>query len=182
MNQTLGEYIKLEKHVSHIVKAIGEILDYNSQVNLRGNYYLQRYLWLNKDIEFKNLNEGEVNKIIINQAESDLLENDRLAKIEYNPNEDLVFLDDIWNIVPPTIEEGIKGLDTIQEIALILADLQDGKPEALADLCCAYVVRLRGGEKLTGELVKDIPLWVAFKVKKMLETSVELLCLVKAKY
>ncbi len=175
---TLGEYINLEGCVKHIKEKIKT--DPGNE-NLLGNYYLQKYMFRNKTTtEYKNLSDYEIEKYIKEQAKFDLLLNDELNKIEYTNGEDLIFLDDVWNIIPPEKEED--DFEPIQEIALILADLQDGEPDALAGLCCAYVVRLRGGEKLTGELVKDIPLTIAFKVKKMLETYVDLLCSLKKIY
>lgn len=89
--------------------------------------------------------------------------------------------DEMWDISPvyPATDKLTKEhYDIVTEIALIFSDLQDGKHEALYDLCAAYLRKI--GEPFTIALIEQrradmmqLPLSISLCVKKYIEDSIK---------
>lgn len=95
------------------------------------------------------------------------------------------FAGDKWLIQPLFISTGNltrQQFDMSQDVALIFSDLQDGKHEALYNLCAAYLRKL--GEQYHEDLVHDnnervqlmhtLPLNIVLCVKQYVENSINL--------
>lgn len=83
----------------------------------------------------------------------------------------------IQTIMPYTVNLTPEQFEHNQDVALILSDLQDGKHEALYDLCATYL--RHPGEKYTTELMesrielmKELPLSISLCVKNFLEIMI----------
>lgn len=84
----------------------------------------------------------------------------------------------IWRIKPPfvidtTKELTIEQFERSQDIALIFSDLQDGKFEALLDLCAEYLQTINK-DIPTIDYMKSLPLSIALCVKKYVEDTINL--------
>lgn len=85
---------------------------------------------------------------------------------------------DISPVYPASDKLSKQHFEIVTEIALIFSDLQDGKHEALYDLCAAYLRKVN--EPFTIELIeqrrdmmKGLPLSVSLCVKKYIEDSID---------
>lgn len=91
---------------------------------------------------------------------------------------EFVFDKKVWRIVPPLNIADYKSLtipefERSQDVALVLSDLQDGKYEALYELCTLY---LQSDKKYipTIDYAKSLPLSIALCVKRYVEETIYL--------
>lgn len=99
--------------------------------------------------------------------------------------------DYFWKIQPPVVVEDeskvtLAEFEKVQDVALILSDLQDGRIEALLELCATYLVLAVGDKPVieldyTGkcEMMKQLPLNIAKCVQKYIQDTVNLYKLLK---
>ena len=76
------------------------------------------------------------------------------------------------NVVNPK-ELTVEEFEQSQHTALIFADLQDGVTSAIYELCSAYIVSTEG-DKLTSDIIKPLPLYIALCVKRYVEETINL--------
>lgn len=86
--------------------------------------------------------------------------------------------DNLWLIKPPvtpiaTVGLTVKEFETVQDVALIFSDLQDGNCDALYELCAMYL-RTVSGAIPTLEYVKSVSLYTGLCVKRYVTETINL--------
>ena len=172
----------LEKRLQKIQTLTGKERE-NEYFLWNVDLHLQNYSWYTNTPmnEVFQMNSSEVIKVmgaafILHVKEQSLL----------NYSNTFSFNGKDWKIQPiiPQTEKLTKEqYDLVTDLALIFSDLQDGKHEALYELCAAYLRQPnepftgalvdQSGERVT--LMKDLPLSISLCVKMYVEKSIHLL-------
>lgn len=121
--------------------------------------------------------------VLREQAYADALLKREQAELNYNDT--FLWNGAAWKIAPVITTPGKmtrEEFEVSQDIALIFSDLQDGKQEALYNLCAAFM--RREGEAYSSDLVDDrgervalmqsLPMHMVLSVKAYVEHSINL--------
>lgn len=171
---------KLDDRFESIAKLEGENKR-NAHLLHQFDEYCQKYSFYT-GVKLQTLTKMPMDEILliikeVGQSEIAL----KRHESELNYNKTFYWSGDYWKIqpiVPHVAKFNQQQFEASQDIALIFSDLQDGKHEALYDLCAAYLRKLDepySEELMTGrvELMKSLPLSISLCVKNYIVYTIK---------
>lgn len=175
---TYGRYMKRDapKKMTH-----------DEQLLFNSDFYTKHYAWYS-DSDYEEIKATlatdpdfyiEVMKV---SAESLIL---LFGEMKFIDNVDLVnavfeFNGNAWQIKPPvevidSAKLTVAEFEISQDVALIMSDLQDGKDEALIELCSMYLHEILPPDvKVVHSDFRLLPLGIALCVKKYVQDTINL--------
>lgn len=169
---TLGRWVDYYNRHGHPVPTGDDTADYVYDLVNRWCYYTGK----------PQPTQEELPDVLREQAYADTVLNKE--KDELNYNDTFLWKDAVWKIAPVVTYTGKmsrEDFEVSQDIALIFSDLQDGKEEALFNLCAAYMRKegepyhsdLVDDRNERVELMKELPLHMALCVKAYVEYYID---------